>query len=220
MALISRASSTGNINSDRRVIDMSEKMHYLEPDASPLVVLSRQLQKKVANNPKFEALEMPAQSRSTTAIAAATATATSVSTADYTIFAAGDVIKNTRTGEIITVTTSPTAAAVTVARGQGTTAGAAIVVGDELLIIGNANEENASMRDIRVQQTETFYNYTQKKMGAFVSDDKMKTLLYAGTSQYPEIPKGKNVQVEKIRREVIIDPSETTRRASLEKKMI
>jgi len=199
---------------------MSEKMHYLEPDASPLVVLSRQLQKKVANNPKFEALEMPAQSRSTTAIAAATATATSVSTADYTIFAAGDVIKNTRTGEIITVTTSPTAAAVTVARGQGTTAGAAIVVGDELLIIGNANEENASMRDIRVQQTETFYNYTQKKMGAFVSDDKMKTLLYAGTSQYPEIPKGKNVQVEKIRREVIIDPSETTRRASLEKKMI
>lgn len=158
MALIQALSGSSNIRSDRQIIDMAPQIAWLEPDAFPLLSLTRRLSKKVAHDGIFKALEMAAQSRSTTASGAATLGATTINVSDYTIFIAGDVVEDTRTHEKIEVSATPTTATVTIVRSVGTTAAAALNIGDELLIIGNAHAEGAALGAIRTQELGSFLN--------------------------------------------------------------
>lgn len=200
--IISARHGTGNIQSERRVVDMAEQIAYLEPDSSPLTVILKRVANKSSptHNPKFQCLEAPIQPRwdaiNNSAGYAANAVSIVVDNGSY--FAADDLVKVPRTGEVISVT-SISSNTLTVKRSYGTTGAAALVDDDPLLIIGNAHEEGAALGNIRTVKLEVFYNYSQL-LGAFVSNDKMKSRLFAGISQYPEIPKRKNVQVETIRR--------------------
>lgn len=161
MALITAISGSSNIRSDRLVIDMAPQIAWLEPDAYPLLSLTRRISKKVATNGEFKALEMDAQARSTTTSGTATAAATTVTVTDYTVFVVGDIVENTRTHEKLEIGATPTTSTVTISRSVGTTAAAAMLTGDELLIIGNAHAEGAALGAIRTQQTDLFSNYTQ-----------------------------------------------------------
>lgn len=74
------------------------------------------------------------------------------------------MVKNARTGEnflIDTVTSPSTITLASTGRAFGTTAAATFLSGDSLFIIGNANEENASTRNVNTTKTSTQSNYCQ-----------------------------------------------------------
>ena len=79
----------------------------------------------------------------------------------YTDVVPGDLVLNERTGEVILINTTPSGTSVTVTRGVGTVAAAAILDNDILRTIGNAFEEG-SVRPSAVSIIATRYvNNTQ-----------------------------------------------------------
>jgi hypothetical protein len=86
--------------------------------------------------------------------------ATEITVDDGTKFRAGDVIKITRTGEQLLVVSVATHA-LTVLRAWGSTAAAAIVNDDPVLIVGNANQEHATKRAMKIGDITKKTNYTQ-----------------------------------------------------------
>lgn len=162
--MITTVRDTSNVTSIRRVTDIAKKIDVLEPDSAPLIQLSKKMSKRVAINPSFNWLEEEALSK-TSAISYSTgyttgATVLDVTTGDGSLFRAGDVVKNTRTGEQYLVSSVATDA-LTVSRAWGTTAAAAINDADVLLIVGNANQENATARAILTADQTPKTNYTQ-----------------------------------------------------------
>lgn len=87
--------------------------------------------------------------------------ATNFTVDSYTDIVAGDLLRNERTGEIVIVNTTPTATSITVTRGVGTTAAAAVNDNDDFYHVGNAFEQG-SIRPNAVALVATRYvNYTQ-----------------------------------------------------------
>jgi hypothetical protein len=83
----------------------------------------------------------------------------------YTNIVPGDLVRVDRTGEVIMVSTTPSATSVTVVRGVGTVAAAALLDNDDLFTIGNAFEEGsvrpsavAILADRYVNNTQIFRN--------------------------------------------------------------
>jgi len=91
---------------------------------------------------------------------------------------------NTRTGERMVVATIATGATITVAstgRAFGTTAAAAGADGDELIIVGNVNEENSGARNVNTTRSTAVTNYTQIfKTSISVSRTEKEASLYGG----------------------------------------
>ena len=109
-------------------------------------------------------------------------TVTGAGSYSATIFTLGDIVKNARTGECFTVgtVTSPSTI-VAAARGFGSTAAAAMVDGDGLFIIGNANEENSGARNVNTTLTAPQTNYTQIfKTTIALSNTEKEANLYGG----------------------------------------
>jgi hypothetical protein len=97
------------------------------------------------------------------------------------IFTVGDVVKNARTGENVIVTAITDADTVAISRAFGTTAAAAMVGGDGLFIIGNANEENGAARNVNTTRSTGITNYTQIfKTTLAVSGTEDAAKLYGG----------------------------------------
>ena len=191
--LIQNLSGSGNIRADKKVIDMAPFIAWLEPDAFPLLSLTRRLAKKPATQGEFKALELLPQTVTTNTTAAATAGAATINLAAFTHLVVGHVLENTRTHEKLEVSATPTTAAVAVTRARGITPAAAMLTGDEILTIGDVNEEGAALKAIRTQQTDLFTNFLLETGGS-------KSQPYAGTPEYTELPKGENVQLRKISR--------------------
>ena len=79
------------------------------------------------------------------------------------IFTVGDVIKNARTGENMLVLTIAGTTSVTVTRAYGSTVAAAGLAGDGIFIVGNANAEGSSFRNVnstRAVKAGNFTNYS------------------------------------------------------------
>ena len=113
-----------------------------------------------------------------------TITVTGAGTNSAYIFTVGDVFMNTRTGERMVVATIATGATITVAstgRAFGTTAAAAGADGDELIIVGNVNEENSGARNVNTTRSTAVTNYTQIfKTSISVSRTEKEASLYGG----------------------------------------
>lgn len=174
--------STGNVLAIRRVIDMDEMIHQLEPDASPLVHLTAKLGKKVAINPKYDWMEDEGDPRWDTANAAAStaASATALVVAHGNFWAPQDIIKVPRTGEVIEVT-AVSSNTLTVRRAIGSTSAAQIQASDPLQNIGNANEEGAGLRTIRNTTILDKFNYCQIfRLPYGVTNTEMESELYGG----------------------------------------
>ena len=140
----------------RLVIDAVDKIFLLEANKHPLVTLLNEVRasdgsykgsrmmKSVTTNPEFKWFEDVYGGRFATAGASETVGSTTIDVAgagssSAYIFTVGDVVKNSRTGENFLVTAIASATTLTVIRSIGTTAAAALVTGDGLLIVGNAN---------------------------------------------------------------------------------
>lgn len=162
--MITTVRSTGNVTAIRRVVDIAKKIDVLEPDAAPLIQLSKKMEKRVAINPSFNWLEEDSLAK-TSAISYSTGYTTTdtslvVTTGQGARFRAGDVVKVVGTGEQLLVTAVSTDT-LTVGRAWGVTAAANIANAAVLLIVGNANQENSTSRAILTADQTPKTNYTQ-----------------------------------------------------------
>lgn len=194
-----RTSATSSAEG-RLIIDAVDKIFLLEPNKHPLVTLLTNvgkvwdgkawvgsgMMKAVTGNPEFKWFEDVyggRYARTTNAeVAEATTTleVTGAGTTSTYIFTVGDVVRNSRTSENFLVT-AVAAGALTVTRGFGSVAAAAMNAGDGLFIIGNVNEENAGARNVNATRSTPQTNYTQIfKTSIAVSNTEKAANLYGG----------------------------------------
>lgn len=160
--MISTLRGTGNVTSIRRVIDIAKKIDVLEPNAAPLLQLTRKMSKRVAVNPSFNWLEEESLTRYSAVNYSTnyTSGATSILVDDDTVYRIGDVVKDVSTGEQLLVTNVVTNT-LTVSRAWGATSATTISDGEVLLIVGNANQEGATARAILAGDQTPKTNYLQ-----------------------------------------------------------
>lgn len=151
-----------DILSNERVIDMSEIIGMLESDMTQFTTILDKLGSKPATSSKVEWLEDRLFPRLSALAASATSATTSIdvtaSTGSY--FNINDVVRNAVTGEaykVLTVTTDTLG----VTRSIGGVVAATSASGAELVIIGNASAQGATLPTTRVTKRVAQYNYTQ-----------------------------------------------------------
>lgn len=180
--MITTVRSTNNVAAVRRVVDVRKKIDVLEPNVAPLTQLTRKMEKRVAINPEFKWMEEEALVKSDAINNGAGYTTgdTQMVVDTGTRFRAGDVVKNVRTSEQYLVSSVSTNT-LTVVRAWGSTSAAAVNENDVLLIVGNANEEHAEKRSIKVQDQTPRTNYTQIFRTPFgISRTADKSEMYGG----------------------------------------
>lgn len=159
------AVGTNTIAEHRLRIDMSEKIAELEPNASPLITLTKKMKRRrVVTNPEFSWMEQDPGNRWGTINNAVgydnDATVWAVDNAGY--FRVGDIVQVPSTTEVVLVTiVDNTENTITVIRGWGGSTTAPLVDDEPLVILGNANEEGAKLREIKTTEPVKKTNYTQ-----------------------------------------------------------
>lgn len=159
--LVTGQRATNTIGADQRKIDMADKITLLEPDASPLTVISKRISKVKTSNPQFKWQEDESEPRwdAVNNGAGYADSATSIVVDNGPYFQAQQIVYVPRTGESMRVTAVSTNT-LTVVRGVGSTA-AALVDDDELVITNTAQPEGDASRAARSRNPTTVYNYTQ-----------------------------------------------------------
>jgi hypothetical protein len=172
--------------STRVKIDMSDKILWYAPEATPFLTLTGKIKgKRKAFNYKYEWLEKDQKPRALIVDAAQTETDTSVEVDAGNKVVARDVLLNTRTREVLLVS-SVSSNTLTVVRGIGG-AGVAMNDGDTLLLIGSSYADGAAS-GTPVSITEfSKYNYTQifRTPFAFTGRD-LETELFGGNDKMTE----------------------------------
>lgn len=160
------AVNTWNLDTQRRDIDVSKTIDRYLTEENPWLVLLLRSRKKVTTDPSFywwETQPYAYWTRINNALGyndAATDIVVDNNTATYC--APKDIIKIPRTGEVMQVTVvTPATHTLTVVRGYGETAAAAILHQDAVLVLGNAMEERSSVPAEKLAQPTKQYNYTQ-----------------------------------------------------------
>ena len=163
MTTVSGSRDTNTTLAAKLKIDMSEKIALLQPSATPLITFLKRAKNntEVANNPKYSWLEddLGARWDAINNGAGYAASDTKIVVDTGASFIVGNIIKVPRTGECMYVATmdpdGDNANEMTVVRGYGTTAAAALVDNDPVVIIGNANQEGATTLTVKsTQETE------------------------------------------------------------------
>jgi hypothetical protein len=169
--------------SNRRVVDMSERMYRLQPDEQQFRVALSKIGEKEATREIVEWLETELLPRVSAMAASATSadSALTVTSGDgNTVFATGDVVRNMETGEGYLVT-STSANSIGITRTWGGTAAASATSVAKLLIVGNAAAQGASSGTSRIVQKVRAFNYIQDQRNvASFSDFETAIELYGG----------------------------------------
>lgn len=148
----------------RRDIDYDEEITRYIASSAPITILTRKFAKKKTQDPEFRWFESdiaPAFDAINAAAGyVAGDTALVVDNPGY--FTPYDVVKVPRTGEQMLVTAINDATfTLTVRRGFGTTAAAALVDNDPLFIVGNAHAEGSAKADMNLRNPVEKTNYCQ-----------------------------------------------------------
>ncbi|WP_438447417.1 SU10 major capsid protein [Gorillibacterium sp. sgz5001074] len=192
---------TANIEQKKIIVDMSERISLLEPNETMFFAFLKfaQKDKQKANSYKIEWLEDDLLARwdaiNNAAGYANNITSIVVDNGDY--FSPLDIVKVPRTGEVMLVTGVNTNT-LTVTRGFGVTAAAALVDNDPLVIIGNVNEEGSGTRIIKSTKEVPKYNYTQIWKTPFgVTNTQKATKMYGGSDlSYQQMKAGKMHKID------------------------
>lgn len=166
--LLSGVVDDADILSNQRVVDMSPTIAQLEPDEAPLTTMLQKVSKRAAYSQKVEWLSDELVPRLTTLSASATSSATSLSVpattgaSSGTYFRAGDVIRIASTGENCYVT-GVSADTLYVTRGIGGSAvtAASAASGVDVIKVGNAAAEGATLGTLIQTKKVANYNYAQ-----------------------------------------------------------
>lgn len=195
--IVTGTRDNANILQAKRVIDMSDTIALLKPNEEPLMAFLKIAKRntEVARNPKFDWLEDELQPRwdAINAAAGYASGITAIVVDNAVYFTKFDIVKVPRTGEVMLVTAYDTGTqTLTVTRGFGLTAAAALVDNDPLVIIGNVNEEGAGTREIKSTQEVNKFNYTQIFKTPFgVTNTQAASKMYGGKDlNYQQMKKG------------------------------
>ena len=149
-----------DIQSTRVKIDMKDKILWYAPEATPFLTLTGKIKgKRKAFNYKFEWLEKDQKPREVLVAATETAIDTAVGVDVGARVAARDVLLNTRTREVILVSSVSTNT-LTVVRGIGNES-ATMAAGDSLINIGSSYLDDATSGTSKSIKEFTKFNYTQ-----------------------------------------------------------
>jgi len=200
MATVTGVRDTANIQTAKLKIDMSEKIALLQPSATPFITFLKRAKgnTETANNPKYSWLEddLGARWDAINNAAGYDDSTTKIVVDTGASFSVGDIVKIPRTGECLLVSVmdpdGDNANEMTVVRGYGTTAAAAIVDNDPLCIIGNVNEEGSGTRTLKSTQEVEVYNFTQIFKTPFgVTNTQNASAFYGGNDlSYQQKKKG------------------------------
>lgn len=194
-AIITTAVGNSNIEAKRIVVDMANELAFLEPSATPLVVLTKRMNTKACANPKYEWMDNNVDVRwapNGATLAAAAAVTVNVAAGKGQYFAAGDLVKIPSTGEVIKVTSVATDA-LTVVRGIGSTATATIPANEVMLIIGNASMQGSGAPAEKVIGVTPFFNYTQIFKTAFSVTNTLDATKLYGMAELARLRKNNGI---------------------------
>jgi len=190
MAIKDTAVGYSNIEQKRIVVDMSNEIAFLEPSATPLIVLTKKLNTSGTSNPKYEWMDNDLEVRWTKAAddALLDATEIAVTTGTGKYFTADDLIKNTATGEVMKVVSISTDT-LTVTRAIGATAGVAVTTDDPILIVGNAAMQGTGAPAENIGGVTPYYNYTQIFKTAFSTTNTLNAVQLYGMEELARLRK-------------------------------
>jgi len=152
-----------DILSNERVVDMDNEIAMLDTDVSQFTTMLMRVASKPAFSSKVEWLEDQLFPRLSALAASCTSAAGTidVTSGEGTYFKLGDVIRVASTGEALAVSAAPSTDTVGVTRSIGAVAAASAASGVELIIIGNASAQGATLGKRAVTERVAAYNYTQ-----------------------------------------------------------
>ncbi len=155
---------SGNLESGIKKLDVRDMIFQLEPDEAPFVSILSKVSKAKAVDMQINWFE-DAQLANYTQInlvAGYADTDVTFIVDDASIFQVNDIVKNTRTGEVMRVTGfNDTAKTITVSRAWGTTVAAAILDNDYMYRLGSAMAEGWTAPDSLVTAKSKKSNYLQ-----------------------------------------------------------
>lgn len=191
--MIAGATGSQNIRADQKVLDMSDRIYLLEPQAAPLYVLVSRLNKRVAINTTVQWLE-DVLNPSWTTLHASSGSAFSgesylLTAHNPSYFNVYDLIKIPSTGEICLVTAvSNATSAVTVERcyTSAATTAAGPAADADVVIIGSAFEEGSAESTLSTvsSKTSVITNYLQIfRKSVEITKSMANTELYGGADR-------------------------------------
>jgi len=152
-----------DILQNRRVVDMDPVIRQLEPDDAPFTVMLSKVASRPAKSQKVEWLSDELVPRLTTlnngGNVASGSTTFTVATGTGSYFRAGDILRMSN-GENVRVVSVATDT-LTVVRGIGSVAAATITDLTDVIKIGNASAEGATLGTIKQMQQVANFNYCQ-----------------------------------------------------------
>jgi hypothetical protein len=187
LAVVNGVESDNTILANERVIDMDDVIAYLDPDTSQFTTMLMRVARRAAEATKVEWLEDELFPRlSSVASGGATDGSTIVVAAgEGAYFRAGDIVRNARTGRPSrsrrsqpTPSPSRSTSARRVRGGGG---------GDQLLIVGNASQQGASLGTRLITKRVAQFNYTQIQRNPYgFTRSLMASRLYGGPEPMKE----------------------------------
>jgi hypothetical protein len=145
----------------RRVVDMDPVIKQLEPDDAPFTVMLSQVSSRPAKSQKVEWLSDQLIPRLTTLAAAVLIADTTITVATGTgvYFRPNDILRlaNGENVKVVSIATD----VITVTRSIGSVAASAVAISTDVIKIGNASAEGATLGAIRMTQQVANYNYCQ-----------------------------------------------------------
>lgn len=180
--------SDNTILANERVIDMDDVIAYLDPDTSQFTTMLMKVSRRGAESTKVEWLEDELFPRlSSVASGGATDGATiTVNTGEGAYFRVNDLVRNARTGVAFRVTTVATDV-ITPTNHLGRIAFSAHGAGDQLLIMGNASPQGASLGTRLITKRVAQYNYTGIQRNPYgFTRSLMASKLYGGPEPMKE----------------------------------
>lgn len=171
------------ILSNRRVVDMDNVIAQLEPDEAPLTTMIQKLSSRPAKSQKVEWLADQLMPRLTTlnngGNVASGSTTFTVATGTGSYFRAGDILRMSN-GENVKVTSVSTDT-LTVVRSIGAVAAATITDSTDVIKIGNASAEGATLGTIKSTKQVAWSNYCQIQRDPFgFTNTLIESDLYGG----------------------------------------
>jgi hypothetical protein len=145
-----------------KIIDMDEQIRVLRPDEAQFTTMTSRTPTTVATREKVNWLEEEDFPRIVTNTSAQLVgdTAIPLTAGQGLIVQANDLLRNMRTGEGVRVASVATDT-ITIARGVGSVAAAAVNAGDSWLVVGDAQPQGSDFPSPRYLQRVLGFNFTQ-----------------------------------------------------------
>ena len=174
--------------SNRKVVDMSERLYRLQPDEQQFRIMLNKIGSKPATRELIEWLETEYRPRVLFLAASAASNAANIDLTDgENLVRTGDVLRNTTSGEGLLVTAADANSA-NVTRSWGSAAAASIATTDQLVVVGNTSAQGSASGDSTIVQKVRAFNYVQDQRDPlWMTDFETSIELYGGREPAEEL---------------------------------